>query len=105
MGNGAGYYFLLIPILSWSFDWHKILEKDGNLNKGNPEIPKFAFVNFTTESSALKAIDADGRIRIENHNLHTESRKPKGCVKGCVEEPNEVCLVKDHEHFNILLYW
>ena len=62
-------------------------------SKNNPDIPKFAFVNFTTEQSALKAIDADGRIRLENNSLHTESRKPKGCVKGCIEEPVKInCL-------------
>ena len=74
-------------------------------SKNNPDIPKFAFVNFTTEQSALKAIDADGRIRIENNSLHTESRKPKGCVKGCIEEPNEVSAVENYIYsFTTSLY-
>ena len=57
--------------------------------KNNRDIPKFAFVNFATKSSATKAIESDGRMMIGPYHLHTEKRKPKGCIKGCIEEPNE----------------
>jgi len=86
-----------IPKSATKIDVERTMSKFGNVvdvmlfdkARNNPVIPKFAFVNFDTEAAALKAIEADGRIILGTHNLHTEFRKPKGSTKGCIEEPNE----------------
>ena len=78
-----------IPKSATKVDVEKAMSKFGRVRdvmlfdkaRSNPAIPKFAFVNFDTESAASKAIDADGRIILGTHNLHTEHRKPKGAPK------------------------
>ena len=78
-----------IPKSATKVDVEKAMSKFGNVvdvmvldkARNNPMVPKFAFVNFDTESAALKAIDADGRITLGTRNLHTEYRKPKGVPK------------------------